>query len=904
MSVKCARGISKLIMEEFGGASLEGFTQAYISSRIDDAIAFFPDTVDPTEAVIVEKSLEFIRKDVGRSLLAAKQAAIIVNKSVDKVLDVGINDPVKGFRSITVGAIHGGAMGRSSVHLSQKRYNQKYQSDFGLAMKQRGEEVWDAYWNSTHDREVFDAAYYDRIGDKESYSNLSHEARSIYEVIVESSENRRTEANSLGAGIERLFGRVMRQQHDTYYIRKAESRLVEMGHSGMTRVEKVKRAFTRGATHADRRAWMNFVLDHMDRERTLPDNIKRIKDKSKQDKALESWLSDLYNEFTNGYALAYSMRDPMDPMRQGVKLSRALEEERVLHFTPEGEYEYMRVFGKGNLRDSVFEEIHHSAHRIGLIEKFGMDPKANIDAIIREVRKKLNPDSKEAKNFEKYVHGFERGLAGSKLYNEYAVISGATNSVVSPLTASLGSFVRTFGHITKLGFSTLSSVTDIGNMSADLYVQHGAKHPLLAFRESVLAPIRGMADKDIKAFAESAGIGIEIAEQAMIERVAALESPSGFLSKTMNTFFKYNGLNLWTTSARRGMYAANANNLANVFRGSEPVPSHLKKLLLDYGIDDVDIELIRNQDVFIRMGDKEFLDITLFKHIPLEFFDVDDSVASVMSKALELDTSGIKTRLQIDARNKLENKFRDYFIDRNDLSVPTPGAETASIVHMGQPRGTVQRELWELFAQFKQFPLFMTNTIMRRNVQGLGSKSVRDILTNSNGELQVMAYHLFMLTMFGGVALTLKDLFKGREPYIPKNAEEFNKFFLASFLHGGAMGLYGDFILEDADVEDKILRFGGPAFNDFLDLKDYTMSGYAELFTDENINMADETFKFQEGKVPFGNIFYSKYVLDFLFIWRMHEFMSPGAMSRMEERLEQNRDGRGMLLPAPSMGGY
>ena len=904
MSVQCARGITSIIMEEFGGASLEGFTHAYISGRIDDARAFFPDTVDPSEAVVVEKSLELIRKDVGRSLLAAKNAAIIVNKSTNIVLDVGINDPVKGFRSITVGSMHSGAMGRSSVHLSQKRYNQKYQSDFGLAMKERGEEVWDAYWNSTHDREVFDAAYYDRIGDKESYSKLSHEARSIYEVIVESSENRRTDANSLGAGIERLFGRVMRQQHDTYYIRKAESRLEEMGYSGsgITRLQKVKRAFTKGSTSGDRRAWMNFVLEHLDKERTLPDNIKRIKDKFKQDKAIESWLSDLYNEFSNGYALAYSTRNPMDPMRQGVKLSRALEEERVLHFTADGEYKYMQAFGKGNLRDSVFEEIHHSSHRMGLMEKFGMDPKANIDAIIREVRKKLNPDSKEAKAFEKYVHGFERNLAGSDLYKEYAVISGATNSVISPLSATLGSFVRTFGHITKLGFSTLSSVTDIGTMSTDLYIQHGAKHPLLSFRDALLAPMRGMVDKDIKAFSEAGGIGIEIAQQAMIERISALESPSGFMSKSMNTFFKYNGLNLWTTSARRGMYAANANNLANVFRSPESIPSHLKKLLLDYGIKDSDIELIRNSDVFIRMGDSEFLDITLFKEIPLEFFDVDDSAASVMSKALELDPSGIKTRLQVDARNKLENKFRDYFIDRNDLSVPTPGAETAARVHRGHPRGSVQRELFELFYQFKQFPIFMTNTIMRRNVQGLGSKSARDILTNSNGEMQVMAYHLFMLTMFGGAALTLKDFFKGREPYIPGNASEFRKFFLASFLHGGAMGLYGDFILDDSDVENKILRLAGPSANDFLDLKDYTMSAYAELFTDENINMTEETFKFQEGKVPFGNIFYTKYLTDFLFMWRMHEHMSPGAMDRMNERLEQNRDGRGMMLPLP--GGF
>ena len=900
MSVTCSANMAGTLTKLLGGQMLPGMSVSYISARIADAeIAVRAMGITEQGAFdgkVKQIALTSVRSDIRNNRLLTKKALQLVQGNSDHVVNVAGGDAVAGLRSLLVGVVGNFENSRNSVGLAQKNFSVRYiaEIDASLRKADTSGKLYNSFWSGELDEEVFRAAHMKRDNDVAGLSKISPDAIAILDVLQTHAETRRAEANRLGADIGQHPGRVARQMHSEYDIRHAARTL---GMTGKIPWTKRLSGANRGGTAEDAAAWIGFVMENLDHDRTFPPDVGTKAEK-------EAWLQVIFNEFSNGFKQAYTLKDPLDGTRQGLKITRALEEERVLNFTAKGEFEYMKMFGMKSLRDTVMQETHHMGHRMGLMNILGADPKANLDAIVARTKEQLDPNSKEYARFEKYTSGFERGFMDSKLGKEYMTISGATNRVVSDVGAVLGSSLRAFEHVTKLGFAPVSSVTDIANISADIYMQHGTKHPVFALIEGVMAPVRGMADKEYKAFAESAGHGLEVAMMASIERISAMDSPKGFTAKTLNTFFKWNGLNLWTESARRGMYISNTNYMAKIINQRGEMSPVMRKLLLDYGIHERDLDFMKNHVAFHKMKGSEFFDPTQIKHADYTKVDLSDVAMERLvteskrykGREAEVLQASIK-EAKISKLEDLDRRFRAYFLDRNDMGVVTPGAETAAMVHGGHARGTMTRELRELFFQFKQFPLMMTNIIMKRNMMGIGPKGKGMMGMNANGELNLMAFHLTALLGFGALSLTLKDALKNREIYVPKNKEEASKFFMASFMHGGSMGLYGDFLLGDiGDVGDRVLRLMGPVAGDALDYKDLAKEVYMDKFSDEYTDTGRVAWRALRDDVPFANIWHSKAILDYLIMYNLHEMFDPGGVERSLESQKKYRDGRGMLF--------
>jgi hypothetical protein len=896
MSVKCTPKLAAQIAVSLGAEVVPGMTASYVQRALSKVergldVSKIKNQADYDHAVKGAVLTE-IQKDVRRHRLTNAYFVELVKEKTNHVLNVAEGNPVAGLESLMVGVVGNFENSRKSASLAQKETVSRYSSELADELKTAG--LWEVYNDDSQAQNVFLGADYLYQGRQDKYDALPKDAREILEVVQRHAEARRIDINNMGGDVDFLGGRVARQQHDLYDIRHALRTLSRAEGAGVG--ERFKQAFTKGGTAQDADAWVQFVMKHLNHERTFPPHIKDVGDK-------ERWLLALYDEFSNGHNKAYTNGDPMVNSKGGVRLTRALEEERVLIFTADGDYQYMKTFGMKTLKDTVFSEIHHAGHRIGLMEAFGQDPKALINSVVKNVKNSLNPNSKEFAAFEKYTNGFERGYTDSKLAKQYLHVSGANNRVVSSIGATLGATVRAFEHVTKLGFSTISSVTDIANMSADMYIQQGMKHPLMALRRGILAPMQGMVNKELRAFAESAGIALDVAMMSAMERVSATDSPKGMTAKMLNLFFSANGLNFWTESARVGLYAGNSNHLAKVMRDIDMRNPQLMKMLKDYGIHEKDLDFMAANLKTYMLDGSEYFDTTNIKHIDHSKVELSKAEIQRVNSIVGVESGDLQSFITAAKQKKLtemERKFRSYFLDRNDMGVVTPGGETASMVQGGHARGTAARELRELMFQFKQFPLMMTNTIMRRNLTGLGPKGLGVAGFNANGELNLMVFHMLTLTMFGSVALTLKDALKGKELYIPQNKEEFARFFGSSMMHGGAMGLYGDFLLgEIGTPSEKVFQMmTGPAVGDLMQYKDVGTEMYKTAFTDEYADISKKAWTALKDDVPFGNIFWAKWTTDYLYMNWLHELMAPGGVERSNEALKESRDGRGMRSTA------
>jgi hypothetical protein len=147
-------------------------------------------------------------------------------------------------------------------------------------------------------------------------------------------------------------------------------------------------------------------------------------------------------------------------------------------------------------------------------------------------------------------------------------------------------------------------------------------------------------------------------------------------------------------------------------------------------------------------------------------------------------------------------------------------------------------------------------------------------------------------TILGYMALSLKDIIKGREPRNPTDM----KTFADAFVQGGGAGIYGDFIFGEFNRygQGPLETFAGPTIGTASDV----LKLYAKLRDGDPAGAAATRLAIQN--TPFLNLFYTRAAMDYLFIYGIMEHNSPGYLRRMERRLEREKGQEFFFPPSQS----
>lgn len=240
-----------------------------------------------------------------------------------------------------------------------------------------------------------------------------------------------------------------------------------------------------------------------------------------------------------------------------------------------------------------------------------------------------------------------------------------------------------------------------------------------------------------------------------------------------------------------------------------------------------------------------------------------------------------RSRLRRQARADLEDKLAAYFIDETDYGVIRPDERTRVWQTAGAKPGTILGEAARFMMQFKSFPIAFSQRVLGTHLWG-GPGCARD----AGG----LGHLIASCTMLGYLAMSAKDVFKGREPRDPSKAATW----LAAFMQGGGAGIYGDFLLS------KYSRFGDSPMN--------TLTGPFPNVADDVIKLAVNSLhgEFDAGdaiytsinNTPFVNLFYTRQALDWLVIYHLQELASPGYLRRTQRRLKKEYNQEFIVPPA------
>lgn len=741
--------------------------------------------------------------------------------------------------------------GRESMHIAMINAREELAGDFHRAMVEA-----DLFQDFIKDR-TLQRLIAQEFFDPKSTGN--DKAFKIAELMKATYGKGRRLLNKWGADIENLESFVANQTHDVMEMRSSTGSLLKDG-ALYVRLN-FERGFAAATTEMKRLAfvrWRNFIIDKLDKQKTFREVIS---------KDIEGFLQNAYDALISGQHNTPSSEesDSLEAFKAIRPASRAerLSAHRILHFKDGESWDtYNEEYGSGSLPSAFYQTVEKMGKNIGIMKFFGPSSKQVFDNII----KKLKEDPKERTKI------LTPGRI-NKAKRMFDFAAGITNIPSNVVLANWAAGFRSYVTLVRLPLVLLASFQDVANR-ASAFRDHG-----IGFfdRWSALlgTATNGMTREEKLALSNLFRVTNTMQLGIYTSRMSAFDSPSGAMSKAMQMFFKYNGMNWWDRVNRQShavTLGAHLGSFKDVeFKDINPLE---KRMLTDYKIGKEEWDFYRkNAQVVVGTDETTFI-------APDAVREATDEGVSKYLTDIGITRKDITPTAIQNAQDELSDKLGAYFIDRTDHAILRPDLADSTIIVRGGQRGTIYGELGRSLAHFKTFSVSFARKVLGRKIYGGNINGNPDIM----GLIEIMATS----TILGGAIIEMKLIGQG------KISQSFGEdFFLAAMLQGGGLGIYGDFLFGEYNRygQTPVGNFIGP---DLGTINDMTTFLYKLAKMD---HPAEATAQFFGRNTPFINMWFLKTALNYLFLYSLAEHLSPGYLARMQRNLIKQRQQQFLFPP-------
>lgn len=544
-------------------------------------------------------------------------------------------------------------------------------------------------------------------------------------------------------------------------------------------------------------------------------------------------------------------------------LANAGSQARVIHFSsPDAYVKYLGQYGAGTVWSAMQGHIGWMAKNIGMVEEMGPNPAA----LFRTMH-----------DTAKMAGGPDRVGLWMNVEDMWKTLTGELSNPLSQEKHRFHQGIRNIEVAGKLQGAAIASITDIPSYLATL-----GYHRLPIF-EGMTNLVQAFG-KDAKHFAEVAGM---MADSHIGDMRVYSEANlgQGWTSWVANMTMKLSLMNAWTNGVRR---AFSVTMMAGMGRLSRTPWESLHKL------DRAHLE---------RKG-----------WTPQEWDVVQRAQPEQWKGKPMLSPASIRAVEGVDVflKQRAISRLLGTIADEAEFASPAPDLATRTLQQGGLRSGTTTGELYRHVMLFKGFPFSM---IMRH-----WDRALHGDMTPA-GKLAYSATVLLGSTLFGALALHLKDLMAGRDP----RPVDSLKFWAAAVAQGGGLSFVGDLLLNGQGSQGQsqataaIGSVAGPVVGAASELAfDLVAENIQQAAAGEDTHAGAEAFRWLRSHTPFVNLWYARLVLDRAALDEFQEFLSPGYSDRVRRKAERDwgaswwweRTGEDTELPdrAPSfegvLGGY
>lgn len=626
---------------------------------------------------------------------------------------------------------------------------------------------------------------------------------------------------------------------------------------------------------AGRDAWIDFVLPHLDVQKTFNDS-----DLATARKHLEK----LWPEFSHGDHFDYSK--PLDDTHSllDIDFARKASAPRELHWKSAADWlSYNERFGRFTPTYAIIHSLDAAARVTALMKVFGPQPRKALEEDFHYLRGRYHEKPEQIRELD---------AREDRIRNIFAQFDGTAQRPVNAMMAQIGSDVRAVQRMSKLIFTPVAMLSDLAFKASELRYQGFS--PLERYGSGITDYFRGygfVRGKQEGAFKREVGKHLNHLFDSEIGQIANRFDPGeapvhDFLARAEQRFFRWSGMNSMTFNQRHGSertMAVHWGDLRDTKFGD--LNAAEQRILGQYEIGQPEWEL------FHKVAWNEINGQTVLTPDVIGKLSDKDMRAYLIAKgSVHQAAKGGAVDMLVDReRADLGLRLAAYFADRGEFAVPEPGArERGTFNFSANPSfrpGTPAGEAWRLFMQFKQFPITVMMKTWGREIYGGQGKM---------GALAGLTEFFVYASALGVVSNALNDILKGQDPSArwrntPGGA------LLSGMLRGGAGSIYGDFLLGEFS------RFGRSAIGTLAGPTFGQVDTVFELWSDLTHMKAPQAAAKLGAKLVHDNapnIIYTKTALDYLIYYRFLEWLNPGYLERMESTMKQKQGTEFWLKPS------
>lgn len=593
---------------------------------------------------------------------------------------------------------------------------------------------------------------------------------------------------------------------------------------------------------AGQEAWVDKTIGRVDRSRYIHEDGRSFNDKEMRDLLGQIWLT----KATGGA----NKIEPGKRAGNGMMANRH-NKARVLHLKDAQAWlEHNADFGEKDVYSTLLDHIGALSSDIATVEIFGPNP----DLQFQYWREKgLQDDvlSIAKGTGENKVRAEEKvRIIGHDLQNLYDEVAGKRMPVASRRMSQVFDTLRNWTVATKLGSAVIPSISDNATMRLTAHYNRLNQAQLTVNQLKVL----NMTDVEEKRLARRAGLSLQTYMNTVNRFGSDALGPS-FSAKMANLTVGVSGLNAMTEARRRAFGVTMYGSIGHVVKNSADLAT----------MEPQDANLLRSHGV----TDENF---SVWKKATLENWGdgndtmlTPEAIYAIPDEAL----TGIGTpaELRRDAALKLLGSVSREV----NMAVVEPSARNRAELR-GYVRGTWKGEIMRSAFLFKGFPMAV---LSRHWTRGMS-------MTTPMGKAAYIGTFMAMSTILGGAAVQINNLVSGRDPQDMKSG----RFWIASLLKGGGLGIYGDFLF-GANTQYGNTPIGiaaGPAISTVEDFIGLTHGNLIKAAQGKKTNFGPEAIRFLKNNTPLQNIWYTKAVTDRIFFNQLQELASPGYMRRIEQQ--------------------
>ena len=794
------------------------------------------DTVDALQSDAMQAADTLANNITMDATIAKRNAALALTartRAAGRILNEFAKNPTEGLLGLLGSSSFARQGSKDSVFQWQRTYFMRWTKGALAELEQAG--LAEAFVRNAYDRSVARALFQLSLP-MPRLDGMEPEAVKIAQIIHKYAEDSRVTRNRYGAWIGKLQGYIGSQSHDFMKIRAA-----------------------------GRDAWKDFVRGRLDYERM----------ELEPGDSTERMLDRLWEDFAAGRHMQ-SSTDPNSnaALLQPGSLARRASQSRVLHFKDaDAQFDYLQTFGAGKLHEAVLGDLSRASQQAGLLRVLGPNPEDTLKRVMDEVEESLRGDPDVTRKFAE-----ARGTAEALL----TMLDGRANIPGSHLGARVGAGLRAWQTLSKLGSALASAVTDLPVYASAIRYQ-GRGGLLSGIGEGMGNLLSGRPKGERRQILDMIGSVADGMIGGIAARFDADEVLSGKTSELMRVYFRLNGLQWWTDTLREGMELGTSNWLGGL-RGKafDKLDAEAQRVLRLYNIDEAKWDVLRLA-VHAGKDGRTYLVPEAMRHVP----------EGVVRGFVERQGRTVSDVAVANARTDLADTLRGLIIDQAMTAVIEPDVRSRYFWTRGSRPGTWLGELSRFVGQFKGFSTALTRQIGGREVYGRGYDTLGEYLQRGHGDMLGLAQLMLAMTAFGYIAMTAKDALKGRKPRDPESPAVW----MAALAQGGALGIYGDFMLGTSN------RFGkgildtaaGPVLGTIADadeIRRRAMNGD---------DVASSAFRIGVNNTPFLNLFYVRTAMDYLLLYRIQEALNPGSIRRMERRVRQENAQEFYLPPSAAV---